>query len=86
MRQENDQVGSKTGLGGTDDGSKERESLLEDRARIQGVLDGLQNVDGHGVETYGPDGAGKLHRNTTAETRAALERRLDDLDRKLSED
>ena len=57
--------------------------LLEEKARIQGVLDGLQNVDGHGRETYGPDGAGKRHRNTTAETREALERRLDEIGRDL---
>ncbi len=63
----------------------DKEEILEERARIQGVLDGLQNVTGSGVETYGPDRAGKRHRNTTAETRDELERRLDELDRKLSE-
>jgi hypothetical protein len=61
----------------------DKEELLEERARIQGVLDGLQNVDGHGTETYGPDGAGERHRTTTAETRDALERRLDAIDRDL---
>ena len=62
----------------------DKDDLLEEEARIQGVLDGLQNVDGHGVETYGPDGAGKRHRNTTAETRDASERRLDEISRKLN--
>ncbi len=57
--------------------------LLAERARLQGVLSGLQNVDGHGLETYGPDGAGERHRNTTAETRDALERRLDEIGRDL---
>ncbi len=61
----------------------DKQELLEERARLQGVLGGLQNVDGHGVETYGPDGAGKRHRNTTAETRDALERRLDEIGRDL---
>ncbi len=61
----------------------DKQELLEERARLQGVLDGLQNVDGHGVETYGPDGAGKRPRNTTAETRDALERRLDKIGRDL---
>jgi len=61
----------------------DKQELLEERARLQGVLGGLQNVDGHGVETYGPDGAGKRHRNTTAETRDALERRLDEIGRDI---
>jgi hypothetical protein len=60
-----------------------REELLTERARLGGVLDGLQNVDGKGVETYGPDAAGGLTRVTTAETRDALERRLDEIDRNL---
>jgi hypothetical protein len=38
-----------------------REELLTERARLGGVLDGLQNVDGKGVETYGPDAAGRLN-------------------------
>ena len=50
-----------------------REELLTERAQLGGVLDGLQNVDGKGVETY--DAAGGLTRVTTAETRDALERR-----------
>ena len=61
----------------------DKADLLADKARLQGVLDGLQNVDGTGVETYGPDKAGKRHRNTTADTREELERRLDKIIREL---
>lgn len=64
----------------------DREELLVERARLTGVLDGLQNVDGKGVETYGPDASGDLTQITTSETRDALERRLDEIDRKLSPD
>ena len=65
-------------------GRMERDELLAERARLTGVLDGFQNVDGKGVETYGPDASGDLTGITTAETRDALERRLGEIDRKLS--
>ncbi len=61
-----------------------REELLTERTRLGGVLDAFQNVTGKGVETYGPDGAGGLPVVTTAATRDALERRLDEIDRKLA--
>lgn len=49
------------------------------------VLDGLQNVNGKGVETYASEASGNLAGVTTSTTRDALERRLDEIDRKLSE-
>lgn len=60
-----------------------REELSMERVRLGGVLDGLQNVAGKGVETYGPGADGELTRITTAETRDALERRMDKIDRDL---
>lgn len=59
----------------------DREAIKRERAKLQGVLDQINE----GLETRGPDESDLLRRDTTPATRASVERRIAEFDRKLAD-
>jgi hypothetical protein len=59
----------------------DRAAIETSRAELQGILDQIKA----GLETLAEDESGQLRRDTTPATRASLERRIAEYDRKLAE-